>query len=224
MLQHTGERMIQEHYQSNLEDHLIYLFHVATYRFAAQYTNGKKVLDFGCGSGYGTVIVSPNCLSIVGVDISTEAIYYAERNYTKPNLSFLQVEDVSKNLLPFASESFDVVLSFQVLEHIREASSFFSEIVRVLTPGGILILATPDRKYRLFPFQRPWNIWHVHEYSASQLKKILEQYFIEVEIQKMGGKEEFIRTELHRIKRNKWLTLPFTLPITPEPLRRMDYD
>ena len=71
-LTHSSERMIVEDYQSNQEVYLIYLIHIATYKFCIPYINNKKVLDYGCGTGYGTAMISNHCLEATGVDISPD--------------------------------------------------------------------------------------------------------------------------------------------------------
>jgi 2-polyprenyl-3-methyl-5-hydroxy-6-metoxy-1,4-benzoquinol methylase len=80
-LEPTGERVIEEFYRSSPGNYLIYLFHMATYNFARDYVVDKHVLDYGCGSGYGTHHMASCCASIVGVDIAEDAIEYARMNY-----------------------------------------------------------------------------------------------------------------------------------------------
>jgi 2-polyprenyl-3-methyl-5-hydroxy-6-metoxy-1,4-benzoquinol methylase len=219
-LQNTGERVVKEFYQSSAEDHLIFLFHVATYQYALQFVAGKSVLDFGCGSGYGTALIAEHCFAVVGIDISEEAICYAKEHYSVPRLSFSHIAKIEDASLPFAVESFDVVLSFQVIEHIQAVDLYLSEIRRVLKPGGLVIFSTPDRASRLFSFQKPWNVWHINEYSALQLQTLLKTFFNNVEVLQMGGKPEMIDIELRRITAMKWLSLPLTLPFIPEVVRR----
>jgi ubiquinone/menaquinone biosynthesis C-methylase UbiE len=218
-LQNTGERVVKEFYQSCAEDYLIFLFHLVTYQYAAQFVAGKRVLDFGCGSGYGTALIAEHCFSAVGIDISEEALRYARDHFSAHGLSFSHIAQIEDAALPFEAESFDVVLSFQVIEHIQAVDLYLSEIRRVLKPGGLIILSTPDRASRLFSFQKPWNVWHIKEYSAPQLQILLEKFFTGVDVLQMGGKPEMIDLELHRTTAMKWLTLPLTLPFTPELLR-----
>ena len=74
----TTERVIVENYQSGPDTYLIYLIHKVTYDYSKKYITGKKVLDYGCGSGYGTALISSSCLEVTGVDVSAEAITYAK--------------------------------------------------------------------------------------------------------------------------------------------------
>jgi len=216
----TTERIIIEDYQSSENGYLIYLMHIATYKYCISLVSGKKVLDYGCGSGYGTELISDHCLQITGVDISPEAIAHAQSHFNGPNLSYLQIERAEIAPLPFTDSSFDVVLSFQVIEHVQDVSVYLREIERVLRPDGYVIIATPDRSSRLFSFQKPWNMWHLREYTQDQLKDTMESRFSGVNILQIGGKKDVLEIELNRTGRLRQFLLPFTMPFTPEFIRR----
>jgi SAM-dependent methyltransferase len=216
-LEPTGERMILEHYDSSLEDYVIYVMHIATYNFAEKFTKGKRVLDYGCGSGYGSARIARNSIHVDAVDVADDAIAYAQEHYGADNIAFHCCTPDSR--LPFPDQSFDTVLSFQVFEHIQKTAHYLSEIRRVLKPGGQLILATPDRSTRLLPWQSPWNRWHVREYDANSLRKSLRDFFPEVDIKHMSGRKEVIDIELRRSAKVKRLTLPLTWPFLPRFLR-----
>ncbi len=213
-LEPTGERMIMEHYQDSPELYLVHLFHTLTYHFAEAFTEGRRVLDYGCGSGYGSAMIAGKASSVTGVDVSAEAIAYAQARYTRPNLGYRAIEPGQP--LPFEAGAFQTVLSFQVIEHVSDPDAYLREIVRVLEPGGTLVMATPDRRTRLLPLQRPWNRWHLIEYSAQTLSSLLLRHFPAVEMHTMGGKKAVLDIELRRTRRLMWLSLPFTLPGVPE--------
>jgi len=216
-LEPTGERMIVEHYKSSIEDYVIYLMHIATYRFAEPYVQGKRVLDFGCGSGYGSARMAKIAESVEAVDVAEDAIAHAREKFPLPRLQFTHIDPFAR--LPFADASFDTVLSFQVFEHVTNVDHYLSEIHRVLRPGGVLVLVTPDRRTRLLPFQRPWNRWHVKEYSAQSLASLIRQSFTNVQMQLMSGRRDVINVELKRCNKIKWASLPFTLPFLPDAAR-----
>lgn len=216
-LEPTGERMIMDQYKSSPEDYVIYLLHIATYRFAEQYTRGKQVLDYGCGSGYGSAQIADSAASVIAVDVASDAVEYARAAHQKPGLDFQQVSP--DGALPFSDGAFDVVLSFQVFEHVRNTSNYLREIRRVLKPGGLLILVTPDRSTRLLPGQRPWNRWHLHEYGSAELRNLLAPVFKDVQMMGMGGRPDFINVEIKRCAKLKWMTFPMTLPVLPDSLR-----
>lgn len=219
-LDYTSERVNPDWYQGSAADYLIYLFHVASYRFAQQYTAGKEVLDYGCGTGYGSNMIAENGDSVVGIDIDSEVIGYAKSKFPRPNLNFETVEPAESGRLPYQDGSFDTVVSFQVIEHVENVDRYLSEINRVLRPGGEFILATPDRSARLFSLQRPWNMHHVTEFSAPQLAVELESVFCDVEILGMSGDPDVLAIEYQRVKKMKWISLPFTLPCLPIGFRK----
>lgn len=218
-LEPTGERMIEKFYLDSPSNYLIYLFHIATYNFALPHVAGKRVLDYGCGSGYGTHHLAASCASIVGVDIADEAIEYAVARYKANNLTYQRISRADQAPLPFKDAEFDVVLSFQVIEHICGVAPYLSEIRRVLKPGGVFICATPDRSSRLLPKQKPWNMWHVYEYDAKSFERVVAPYFSSIEMLCMSGTKSVLDIEIKRTKRLMWLTLPVTMPFVPEAIR-----
>ncbi|WP_431837321.1 class I SAM-dependent methyltransferase [Cellulomonas sp. Y8] len=212
----TTERITIDEYQSTEGDYLIYVLHTATYDFARPHVVGKEVLDFGCGTGYGTAGLAEVATRVTGVDIAPEAVAYAHEHYQHPNLDFRTIGAIETSALPFDDDAFDVVVSFQVIEHVHAVDRYLAEISRVLRPGGAFLCVTPDRTLRLFPGQRPWNEFHVTEYAPEELRAVLAPRFPDVELLGMTAGPAVLRAELSRYRRTRLLTYPVTFPGIPD--------
>jgi SAM-dependent methyltransferase len=153
--------------------------HLVAYEFAATLSPGKRVIDIGCGEGYGPSLLSRTAVEVLGIDIAPEVIGHARKTYRRPNLSF-ELMDV--NRLEVSSGSFDVAVSFQVVEHLEDESHFFSEMARVLAPDGLALLTTPNRLTISPGSCKPINPFHLREYTPDELAELLADYFESVEI------------------------------------------
>ena len=163
----TGERYVPE-----LEGE-IQLEHVHRYFLARELAKGKDVLDIACGEGYGANLLAEIAASVVGVDIFAEAVRHAQGKYRRKNLDF-KVGACSK--IPLGDSSVDLVVSFETIEHHDEHELMMFEIKRVLRPGGILILSSPDKKeYTDLSGQK--NQFHVKELYRADLEKLLKDHF-----------------------------------------------
>ena len=122
----SDERLVpEEAVEASLQEH------VARYRFARERVRGR-ILDVACGTGYGTAM-----LGAVGLDLSLEALRYARR-HPAPYVA------ADAAVLPFG-RVFDAVVSFETIEHVADAGRFVSECARVLKPGGVFLVSTPNR-------------------------------------------------------------------------------
>ena len=132
---HYTERMVPEHAHAR-----IFWEHVARYRFAKDFVNGKRVLDIACGDGYGAAaLAKAGAASVAGVDISAEACEQARRKYG------LDARVGDAQAIPLPAQSIDVVVSFETIEHVDDPAVFLRECARVLVPDGLLIVSTPNR-------------------------------------------------------------------------------
>jgi len=218
----TGERVLEDAYVRSLGTYTIYAMHAASYAFVQAICAGKTVLDFGCGSGYGAKRISGLAKTVYGVDVANDAVAYARAHYRSENLKFLEISPHAS--LPFPDGSFDVVLSFQVIEHVSDDDAYLREVHRLLKSGGTFVVITPDRENRLFPGQRPWNRWHLREYAMEQLACKVRKYFNLTKKLRMGARREIAAVELKRYAIARWATLPVTLPFVPDRVRRRTLD
>lgn len=133
----TGERFLPDCERE------IWYEHFHRYTMATGFAKGKKVLDAACGEGYGSNLLAQFATSVVGVDVSPKAIEHATKNYQKDNLEY-----VTSNVLKmdFPDNSFDLVVSFETLEHLVEHNELMGEFKRVLKSDGVLLISTPDKK------------------------------------------------------------------------------
>lgn len=164
----TGERVILGQGDADLLNE-----HVARYRFAQRFSQGQIVLDAACGSGYGSALLAENAGAVFGVDISQEAVDYARSHFAAPNLRF-SVSDCMA--LPFAAAQFDLVVAFEIIEHLQHAEEFLQELDRVLKPSGLLLLSTPNRLY--YTEERgEVNPFHQREFSFPEFEELLRPLF-----------------------------------------------
>jgi SAM-dependent methyltransferase len=147
--------------------------HAARYLFALPSVAGKMVLDIACGTGYGIAILKTRAKHVVGVDVDQGALDEA-KGEASPTASVSFGDGLA---LPFADESFDVVTSFETLEHLHQRIAFLSELKRVLRSGGLLILSTPNANYTQPVDGKPTNPFHIFEYRPEELKAELAGLF-----------------------------------------------
>jgi ubiquinone/menaquinone biosynthesis C-methylase UbiE len=195
----------------SIEQYLEYLRHVAGYAlFAQDFVGAKDVLEIGCGAGYGAGYLSESASHITAVDISNEGVSQYWDKYTRGNLHFLLGDGTH---IPFKHSSFDVVMSFQVIEHIEPkfVLGYLREIRRVLRTGGTFICSTPNKRLRLLPFQKPWNPEHRREYRNDDLKNLLTEVFERVEVYGLCGSDEIqanVRNGLKQSPFNVYIERP----------------
>ncbi len=154
----------------------IWYEHWHRYHFAAKLVAGR-VLDVACGAGYGSALLARQAQRVVGVDISAATIAHARAAYAAtPNLEFGQADCAA---LPFADATFDVVVSFETIEHIERQVQFLDEVRRVLRQEGLLVLSCPNKlEYsdrRVFT-----NPYHVREFYRDELAALLAPRFSHV--------------------------------------------
>ncbi len=167
-LEFTGERFTPECERE------IWYEHVHRYAFAAQWCRGAQVLDAACGEGYGSSLLAKAAESVIGVDIDAKAVRHAGQRYaSQKNLEF-RTADCTQ--LPFENGRFDIIISFETLEHLSSQEALMSEFRRVLKPGGFLMLSSPDKSE--YSDKRGFqNEYHVKELDRKQLENLISREF-----------------------------------------------
>ena len=161
-IENTGERLLVDDSTSNSP---LFLRHKIAYVYSENFIKDKIILDDGCGSGYGSWhLISSGARKVIGIDLSKEAIEFAANRYQLKNLIFQQM-DVTQ--LAFDGNTFDILTSFQVIEHIKDVEKYLSEIKRVLKSGGVLYIDfEPNRRIRSI------QKWLLCMAQTSSIKKI----------------------------------------------------
>jgi SAM-dependent methyltransferase len=197
---HTAERVSR----TDASDNYVFQRSILAYHYAAGLVSGD-VLEIGTGMGYGIEIIAPSATSYTTIDKS--CAYDAS---LPDNTRFQQMEVPP---IGFADESFDYVISFQVIEHIKRDKDFVKEVSRVLRKGGKFIVSTPNA-----PMSLTRNPWHIREYTEQQLRDLLAADFSSIEAYGVNGNEKIMqyyeqnRRSVERIMRFDILDLQHRLP------------
>jgi SAM-dependent methyltransferase len=150
--------------------------HVQRYVWVSNLVRGLKVIDVGCGHGYGSDYLSGVAESVMGVDSDREAIGFALRNYASRNLMFRLMDVCALELL---GDLYDAAVFFEVIEHLPNPRACLSSIAKILKTGGCLYLSTPNRKYseRFYVDNKSPNRFHLREYSPEEMERLLGEFF-----------------------------------------------
>lgn len=152
---------------------------VARYRFALPHVVGARVLDVAAGTGYGAEVLAGRARFVAGVDGDAKALVDARRVRRSGSIGLVRAD---AQRLPFATASFDVVTSFETIEHLEDPRAFVAELARALRPAGVCILSTPNAQYTRPVDGRPRNPFHRHEYQPDELVEELHRGFREVSL------------------------------------------
>ncbi len=151
--------------------------HLHRYALCAQHVAGKRVLDLACGTGYGTAILGAQGAQVTGADISATAIRLARLRHGSDNVTFVIADCFD---LPFAAASFDVVVANEMIEHVADHDALITEARRVLVPGGLLLVSTPNKPV-YNRFKAP-NAFHISEMDQPEFMDLLGRHFRHVRL------------------------------------------
>lgn len=180
---------------ADVEQLVVYLIHLRAYEEAARLGQNKSILDVGCNNGYGIEVMKRlGCSRVAGMDVSPDALRSARQRLGLE--AELYLYDGKK--LPIESGTFDIITSFQCIEHIQDCDRYLSEIRQLLKPGGTAIFTTPNASIRLDPGMKPWNEFHVREYSHTEFANQLAGHFSTVEIRGLFGTDPVQSVEINR--------------------------
>jgi ubiquinone/menaquinone biosynthesis C-methylase UbiE len=175
---------------------------------AAKFISGD-LLEIGCGTGRGVAVLAQSVSNYTGVDKNEPLMLKLTADY--PEFKFIDM--FLPPLKGLADNSFDYIVTFQVIEHIEDDNEFIKEAHRVLKPGGKLILTTVNRKYSLSR-----NPWHVREYLANELKSLILKHFASIETKGVHGNEKVMnyyeqnKRSVEKITRFDIFNLQYRLP------------
>ncbi len=178
------------------------------YVLAADMVHGD-LLEVGCGEGRGIDWLLPHIKSYTAIDKIAPVIEGLKQKYPQATFHSGNIPPLSV----FESNTFDSLVSFQVIEHIEDDNQFLSELHRVLKPGGMALLTTPNR-----PKSLSRNPWHIREYTAQELSDLAKKYFSEVTMKGIGGNGKVMqyyernKASVNRLMRWDILDLQHKLP------------
>ncbi len=175
MAEFTGERVVPGQVDVDLWNE-----HRSRYLFAARLCGNKRVLEIGCGTGYGSAELASVARSVIALDVAPEAVAHAATNFPRPNLHFLCANAVR---LPLPDKSADLVVAFEIIEHLADWTALLSEARRVLQPLGQFLVSTPNKHFYAEARRHSGpNPFHVHEFDFQQFREELSRFFPHVSL------------------------------------------
>lgn len=169
---------MQERYVPGTWSRIAEYEHLPRYLFAREIAQGRKTLDFGCGTGYGTALLAQKAGTVVGIDIDLPALEWAREHHKKSNLSYEQRADFGASL---PDKSFELITCFEMIEHVAEAAQreAIKNFSRLITRDGLTIISTPNPEItKLYGV----NQYHIREMNRTEFVELLSEYFPYVEI------------------------------------------
>jgi SAM-dependent methyltransferase len=186
-----------------VEERVIDAMHRFAYAVVEEYAKpSDRLLEIGFGEGYGSEIVAPWVGEYVGVEVDLESVTHAAEKYQRSAASFVHYDGTT---IPFDEASFDLVIAFQVIEHVPDPEAFLDEARRVTRTDGSALIVTPNRNHRLEDGERPWNRYHIREFSPAELDSVMRRVFEIVELFGVQGSPRMNEIEKSRVARARRL-------------------
>jgi SAM-dependent methyltransferase len=197
----TGAVRSAEEYRDDFPAQSAFVRRCKAYALIARRGAGKRVLDIGCSLGHGARLLAGCASSVVAVDSGGRVLAAAERFRPSRQVRYVRSEALR---LPFPDRTFGVVAAFHLIEHLRPQNvlPFLREARRVAENGGEVAIATPNRRFRLLPGQRPFNPEHRQEFSGRFLRRSLAAVFENVSVMGIRGREWVEEIERARLGRS----------------------
>lgn len=147
--------------------------HLNRYLSAKKFINGKKVLDAACGEGYGSFLMKQwGASEVIGIDISEDALNVAQKKFAGKGVSFI---NHTVEVLPFEDNSFDVVVSYETIEHLDCPEKFLAELRRVAKNDGTILVSCPNDPY-YYKNETISNPYHKRKYTWYDFQELAKQY------------------------------------------------
>jgi SAM-dependent methyltransferase len=163
------ERIPERFVPEEMRGELVAAEHFARYRWAASFCNGRSALDAGCGAGYGSELINQaGAAGVMAIDVSETALELARASVSEG----VTCRSGDVMALPFDDATFDLVVCFEVIEHVDDPERALDELSRVLAPDGLLLVSSPNRDRYV-----PGNPHHRHEYTRRELQESLDRRF-----------------------------------------------
>lgn len=200
---------MQERYVPSTWSEIAEYEHLPRYLLARRWATGQRVLDFGCGTGYGTAILADVASSALGLDIDDSALDWARHNHLRQNLSFEKNSSFASDLEP---GSFDLVTCFEMIEHVDEEDQLrtITGLSRSLKNDGVLLISTPNPAITKLYGENPY---HLRERTREEFYELLEDHFEHIEI---IDQHALVGIFFSNINKDSWEVNPLNRPSLQE--------
>lgn len=200
----TGERIIPGSVSLD-----VLSVHYARYFFASKFCKDKIVLNVASGSGYGSEVLINQAKDIFNIDISRNLIFFGNEKYGRYNNHFLIMD--AQNM-DFPNNFFDIIVSFETLEHLPYSKAFLKECSRVLKTNGLLIISTPNKLVNSPKSMKPYNHYHFRELGFNEWKNEIAKNF---KIKEIYGQEKILPIIFNKVQIVISDIVQFIIKITP---------